>query len=224
MEVSGQKCLFACRKVFFYRSNVALILLLVSFPLVHVTPFLFYRSRTGRKTRPPSCMLMEVQVDALTPFQYLTAWDNTTTSHYRYSPQTPFGPKSEVPSPWNAILEPQEESTQPWTYQEDRQVALVELHNVTQGSFGAQMEVTAPPRIHAPVQRGGLDLIVELPSVIWVTSNRTRIRSSMGSIQNQSWLLSSPLWDAMYFPGLIHLLVTPIQTLRHGPNDSSMQA
>ena len=94
-----------------------------------------WRSTTGRKNHSPPCMLMEVRVDALTPFQYLKSLDNRTTEHYRYSPLTPHGPHSDPSLPWNAALEPQEGNTEPWNYGEDRQVALVELHNVTQGSY-----------------------------------------------------------------------------------------
>lgn len=96
-----------------------------------------WRATTGRKDNPPHCMLMEVRADALTPFQYLTSLDNRTTEHYRYTPLTPHGPRSEPPLTWNAVLKPREGYmyTEPWNYREDRQVALVELHNVTQGSY-----------------------------------------------------------------------------------------
>ena len=94
-----------------------------------------WRSTTGLRDHPPNCMLMEVRTDALTPYQYLTSLDNSTTEHYRSAPLSPHGPQSEPPLPWNAILQPRDGHTEPWTYREDRQVALVELTNITQGSY-----------------------------------------------------------------------------------------
>lgn len=95
-----------------------------------------WRKLTGRQ-RPPTfpCMQIEIRKDAVSPFQYKLAWDNGTTVHFRYSDPSPFGPTSKKVHPWNAVLKPRRDRTGPWTYQEDRQIALVEYHNVTQGYY-----------------------------------------------------------------------------------------
>ena len=68
-------------------------------------------------------------------FQYINSWDNTSTPLQLHSPQTPFGWNSSVRILANAWLKPHSNFTQPWIYQLDRQLALVELYNVTQGAY-----------------------------------------------------------------------------------------
>ncbi len=79
--------------------------------------------------------MIELQVQALSPFQYLQSWNNKSTTYQRYSNVTPNDWYSEVPQPWNAKISPEEGYAEPWKYAVDRQVALVELQNVTQGSY-----------------------------------------------------------------------------------------
>ena len=79
--------------------------------------------------------MIELRNDAITMFQYIRAFDNSTTSHHRYSPIEPYEWLSEKKLPWNALKKPKEGFTQPWNFQHDRQVALVQLYNVTQGKY-----------------------------------------------------------------------------------------
>jgi len=79
--------------------------------------------------------MIEIRVDAVTMFNYLRSADNSTTPYRRYSPVTPYGPSSAYELPWNAFVQPRDGNTQPWYYALDRQVALVELRRVAQGSY-----------------------------------------------------------------------------------------
>ena len=94
-----------------------------------------FRYKTGRKERPQSCMMMELRTDVITHFQYLSSLDNTSTPHFRYSPLVPYDWYSNERFPWNAFDAPQSGITQPYKYQLDRQIALVEYRNVTQGAY-----------------------------------------------------------------------------------------
>lgn len=80
-------------------------------------------------------MMMELSEDVLSPFQYIQAWDSNYTDHFRYSPKTAYGWISEERLPWNAYMSPEDGVTQPWIFSEDRQVALVEFHNVSEGFY-----------------------------------------------------------------------------------------
>ena len=79
--------------------------------------------------------MIELAVDAISPFQYLKSWDHSFTNHHRYSPQTPYEWNSQSRSPWNAYNEPEENVTQPWDFALDRQIALVEWRNISLGEY-----------------------------------------------------------------------------------------
>lgn len=61
--------------------------------------------------------------------------DQSTTTFHRYTPKTPYHWMSHPRQPWNAYIQPEQNLTQPWKYQLDRQVALATLRNMTQGTF-----------------------------------------------------------------------------------------
>ncbi|KAL7552581.1 hypothetical protein ACHAWF_015815 [Thalassiosira exigua] len=94
-----------------------------------------WRYKTGRKTEPEACMMLELQRDAVTHFQYLSSWDNATTPYHRYSPLSPYDWLSKDRLPWNAFDSPEPQLTQPYKYELDRQVAYATYQNVTQGAF-----------------------------------------------------------------------------------------
>lgn len=94
-----------------------------------------WRYATGRKEHTETCMMLELHISALTHFQYLSAMDNSSTSHFRYSPNLPYNWYSKERLPWNAFDAPADGLTQPYKYQLDRQIALAEYVNVTQGAY-----------------------------------------------------------------------------------------
>ena len=96
---------------------------------------LFFRFKTGRQIKPENCFFIELQVDAISPFQYLKSSNNESTSYQRYTNITPNDWFSEEPQSWNAIISSEKKHTEPWKFMKDRQVALVSLRNVTQGSY-----------------------------------------------------------------------------------------
>ena len=81
------------------------------------------RLKTGLKSEPPPCMMIELWQDAITHFQYLSSFDNTTSSYYRYSPTLPYGWKGSRRNPWNAFDEAEPSTSKPYTFEEDRQGA-----------------------------------------------------------------------------------------------------
>jgi sugar lactone lactonase YvrE len=93
------------------------------------------RMKTGLKSEPPPCMMIELRKDAITHFQYLSSFDNTTSSYHRYSPTLPYGWKGSRRNPWSAFDKAEPSTTQPYTFEEDRQVALAQFYNVTQGAY-----------------------------------------------------------------------------------------
>ena len=94
------------------------------------------RHKTGRKEQPDECMMIELQKDAITHFQYISSKDNSSSPHYRYSRTQPYDWLSNVRLPWNAFDQPQAGITQPYTYEIDRQIALVAYAvNVAQGAY-----------------------------------------------------------------------------------------
>lgn len=93
------------------------------------------RHKTGRKQQPATCMMLELRKDAVSHFQYMSSLDNTSTPHYRYSPNLPYDWHSNERLPWNAFDSPEPQLTQPYKYQLDRQIALASYKNVTQGAY-----------------------------------------------------------------------------------------
>ncbi len=79
--------------------------------------------------------MLELRSDVVTWYQYLRSLDNSTTSYQRYSNITTFDWRSLPHQEWNAILQPEKGFTGPWSHSIDRQVALAELYNVTQGRY-----------------------------------------------------------------------------------------
>ncbi len=80
-----------------------------------------YRNATGRTSRPTQCTFIELERDAISPFQYVQA-DNTTTKYARYTPTTPYAYDSNPKWPWSAYLGATDGRTLPWTWDYDRQV------------------------------------------------------------------------------------------------------
>ena len=79
--------------------------------------------------------MIELRVDAKSPFQYIQSFNNEPSTYQRYTNITPNDWFSKSPKQWNAHIIPNENHTRPWTYAKDRQVALVEARYVTQGSY-----------------------------------------------------------------------------------------
>ena len=94
--------------------------------------FLFWE-RGSKKLE--ECTMMELGVDALSPFEYLNAWDYSLTPHMRYSPNLPYDWISKERVPWNAHIEPTSNFTRPWSFEHDRQVAFVNLKTFAQGKY-----------------------------------------------------------------------------------------
>ena len=81
------------------------------------------------------CVLLEIAPHVLSSFQYIQSADDQRTPYMRYSNPTPYDRNSFSEQVWNPITEYEEGFTSPWTYSIDRQVALVELTNITQGRY-----------------------------------------------------------------------------------------
>eukprot|EP00903_Cladosiphon_okamuranus_P018631 g17149.t3 len=92
------------------------------------------RSETGWSENPNRCMMIELGEDVVSPFSYLQA-DNTSTPFARYSPLHPYEWIADPPNPWSAHDDIAPGVTGPFLWVEDRQVALVEYHNVTEGRY-----------------------------------------------------------------------------------------
>lgn len=92
-----------------------------------------HRNRNGWNHTQPACMMMEIGEDALSPYQYLDEY-NQTTPYAIYTPKTPYGPDA-VGHPWQAWTQPVRGKAGPWAYVRDRQVALVQLQEVQQGPY-----------------------------------------------------------------------------------------
>lgn len=86
------------------------------------------------KTLPlyKNCLLLELDVEALTHFQYLSEL-NTTSSFYRFAPVQPYG--WNTTAPWRGIAHPQAGFLPPFSISSDRQVALVERRQIAQGVY-----------------------------------------------------------------------------------------
>lgn len=81
-----------------------------------------------------SCAYLELGEDIISHYSYLINNLENLTQNSRYSPVTPYPPFFTPKKRWNVPL-PSSEYTMPWTFELDRQVAFVELHNVTQGYY-----------------------------------------------------------------------------------------
>jgi hypothetical protein len=92
-----------------------------------------WRAITGWNKTQPRCFLMELGEDSVSPYQYFDEY-NRTTEYARFTPKTPYGPNADG-HPWEAWTSPTFGRTQPWAYERDRQLALVEWRNVTQGAY-----------------------------------------------------------------------------------------
>ena len=66
-----------------------------------------WRNLTGRIKQPLRCMEIELGEDVYTHFQYFQS-DNSTTSHARYTPKTPYNYNVDdgaMRHPWSAYEE-----------------------------------------------------------------------------------------------------------------------
>lgn len=93
------------------------------------------RHKTGKKLESFGCTYIELAPDVITWFQYMRSLDNTTTPYMRYSIPTPHNGTSKLKQDWNTKVLGENGFTSPWTFSLDRQVALVELMNITQGRY-----------------------------------------------------------------------------------------
>eukprot|EP01041_Mallomonas_annulata_P002580 gene2580-5042_t len=91
-----------------------------------------HRAKTGRKKPPIKCMPIELPIDYKIPFELLKS-DNTTTGYWRYAPNTQY--TSNPFNPWRGYDTPVDSHSAPWTYTTDRQVALVQWLNASQGVY-----------------------------------------------------------------------------------------
>lgn len=116
-----------------------------------------YRSQTGRKTQPENCAMMELRRDAITYFQYQDE-SNQTSSYYRYSPLVGYGSDASG-WPWQGILTEKMGYMPPWTFEIDRQVAMVEKRSVVQGVYRCANEgnCSSPNVCHCAPGWSGFD-------------------------------------------------------------------
>ncbi|CAM9983282.1 unnamed protein product [Ectocarpus sp. 6 AP-2014] len=113
-----------------------------SFEVISVDWGAYHRSENGRSENPDRCMMIELGEDVVSPFSYLRA-DNGSTPFarqavfraLRYSPTHPYEWTASPRSPWSAYNDTAPGRTGPFVWAEDRQVALVEYHNVTEGRY-----------------------------------------------------------------------------------------
>ncbi|CAM9757005.1 unnamed protein product, partial [Scytosiphon promiscuus] len=92
------------------------------------------RQETGWSENPDRCMMIELGEEVVSPFSYLQA-DNGSTTFARYSPIHPYEWTADPRNPWSAYNDASPGRTGPFVWLEDRQVALVEFHNVTEGRY-----------------------------------------------------------------------------------------
>lgn len=95
-----------------------------------------WRMITGRSERPIRCDWIEVRKEAITHFSYETE-QNGTTRFARYTPLSPYGWNA-TGHAWRAFSGPRKAGharTRPWNRASDRQVAMIEWLNVTQGVY-----------------------------------------------------------------------------------------
>ncbi|CAM9219332.1 unnamed protein product, partial [Choristocarpus tenellus] len=92
------------------------------------------RNITGFSEEPNRCMMLELSENVISPFTYLIA-DNSSTRFARYSPLHPYEWIAYPSHPWSAYNDTVEGRTLPWEWAYDRQVALAEYHNVTEGRY-----------------------------------------------------------------------------------------
>ena len=79
--------------------------------------------------------MLELRKVAVSHFQYLSSTDNSSSSHYRYSPNLPYDLHIKERLSWNAFGGSEPHLTQPYKYQLDRQIALASFTNSTQGAY-----------------------------------------------------------------------------------------
>lgn len=89
---------------------------------------------TGSRLRM-NCFMIELHMDAISHFQYLSSMDNSTTPNFRYSPTLPYSWNSTNRLPWNAYEIPEPHLTPPYKHRIDRQIALASYVNLTQGAY-----------------------------------------------------------------------------------------
>lgn len=84
----------------------------------------------GRKTPPVQCTNIELPKYYKLPYQILNA-DNSSSGFKRFSDILPY--QSNSLNPWRGYFSPTDGHTGPWTYDADREVAVVDWYNVSQG-------------------------------------------------------------------------------------------
>ncbi|GMI09425.1 hypothetical protein TrVE_jg8809 [Triparma verrucosa] len=94
-----------------------------------------YRHKTGKKAEQDRCFFIELGENIISPFPYINATDQAVQEYHRYSPKAPYDYLTIPREPHNNYISATDKFTQPWKYTMDRQIALVELLNVTQGVY-----------------------------------------------------------------------------------------
>lgn len=77
-------------------------------------------------------MNMEIREIYKLPFQLLLS-DNSSTSYRRYTDVQPY--TSNDLNPWRGYTRPTPGRTGPWIYDADREIAIVNWFNITQGVY-----------------------------------------------------------------------------------------
>jgi hypothetical protein len=126
---------------------------------------------------------MEIRPDALTGYSYLSSWTNHSSPHRRYSLTSPYDWISEKRQPWNARVDVEDGFTSPWTFEIDRQIGLVSLYNITQGSYHCANGgiCVAPDTCTCPLGWIGFDCRVPVCSQGFHESNQDQfVKGNMG--------------------------------------------
>lgn len=83
------------------------------------------RATSGRRTPPPRCMLLELGLNASTPFRYVNE-EGSLTGFWRTTPRTPYGwGPTPTTNPWSS----------PGPADPDRQLAQVALEDMDEGVY-----------------------------------------------------------------------------------------
>lgn len=128
----------------------------MSFETIQVPWGPSHRATTGRKSEPPTCVMLELMPDVIPTFQTLDA-QNVTSPFRRYHPFAPY--MNNASNPWRGYESPDEQHTRPWTYIADRQVVFAELQRITQGVYVCANggNCTAPDVCECAPGWGGFD-------------------------------------------------------------------
>ena len=144
-----------------------------------------WRYKTGRRDNATifqSCSLLEIRKDVITSFSYLFSINGSKSDYFRYSPITPYEAESLDDEDLNPFIWPKKEYTQPWKYSIDRQLALVELYNVSLGYYAcANGGLCVSPDVCA-CEKGKIISHITNLLMIKYDSFRLKIKDGLGLI------------------------------------------